>query len=494
MEVVHSIRPALAVLVSMVAAFLILRSDRHPNIRELWTLLAAVVKFGLVASLLPAVMDGKVLEFSILEILPGLSLQLRVDSFGLYFALVASGLWILTSLYSIGYMRGLKEHAQTRYFFSFALCLSAAIGIAFAGNLLTFFIFYEMLTVATYPLVVHKETPEAIMAGRKYLAYLLTAGVFLLFSIGWAYSLVGSLDFVPGGFLAGHASKEVLQILFVTFMLGVGAKAAIMPIHSWLPAAMIAPTPVSALLHAVAVVKAGVFGSVRVVCYVFGPSLLKEIDMGIVLAYFAAITILVSSMFALAQDNLKRRLAFSTISQLSYIILGAALVSSNSLTGGILHIANHAYMKITLFFAAGAIYAKAHVENISQMDGIGRQMPFTMGAFTVGALGMAGIPPVSGFLSKWYLSLGTLEAQEVVFLVVLLLSAILNIAYFFPIVFRAFFRSSDRFTQMDDASPVMVVPLVITATMSVVFGLAPNAFLNLLHLTRMSVRNILGGG
>ncbi len=492
MEVVHSIRPALSILVSLVAAFLILSSNRHPNFRELWTLLAAVTKFSLVASLLPTVMEGKVVEFTILEILPGLPLLLRVDTFGLYFALVASGLWILTSLYSIGYMRGLKEHAQTRYFFSFALCLSATMGIAFSGNLLTFFVFYEMLTVSTYPLVIHKETPEAIMAGRKYLAYLLTAGVFLLFSIGWTYALVGDLDFVAGGFLAGHASREVLQILFATFILGVGAKTAIMPIHAWLPTAMIAPTPVSALLHAVAVVKAGVFGSVRIICYVFGPSLLKEIDIWIVLAYLAAFTILVASMFALAQDNLKRRLAFSTISQLSYILLGVALLSPNSLTGGILHISNHAFMKITLFFTAGAIYAKTNVENISQMNGIGRQMPITMGAFTVGALGMAGIPPVSGFLSKWYLCLGTLEAHEAVFLVVFLLSAILNIAYFFPIVFRAFFRASEQFTRMDDASPFMVVPLVITAIMAIILGLAPNAFLNLLHLTRMSVANILG--
>jgi len=476
MEVVQSIRPALTIVVSMVAAFLILASDRHPNIREFWTLLAALIKFALVASLLSTVIEGKVVESPPLEVLPGLALKLRVDSFGLYFALVASGLWILTSLYSIGYMRGLKEHAQTRYFFSFALCLSATMGIAFAGNLLTFFIFYEMLTLATYPLVVHKETSEAIMAGRKYLAYLLTAGAFLLFSIGWTYSLVGTLDFVPGGFLEGHASKGVLQVLFATFILGVGAKAAIMPLHAWLPTAMIAPTPVSALLHAVAVVKAGVFGSVRVICYVFGPSLLKEIDIGIVLAYLAAFTILVASMFALAQDNLKRRLAFSTISQLSYVILGVALLSPNSLTGGLLHISNHAFMKITLFFTAGAIYVKTHVENISQMDGIGRQMPLTMGAFTVGALGMAGIPPVSGFLSKWFMTLGTLEAEKVVFLVVYLLSAILNIAYFFPIVYRAFFRSSDRFTGMGDAVPFMVVPLVITAIMSIVFGLFPNAF------------------
>ncbi len=494
MEVVHSIRPALAILVSLVAAFLILRSDRHPNLREAWTLIAAVIKFGIVFSMLPMVLGGKVVEITLIEILPGLPLLLRVDSFGLYFALIASGLWILTSLYSIGYMRGLKEHAQTRYFFSFALCLSAAMGIAFSGNLLTFFVFYEMLTMATYPLVVHKETPEAIMAARKYLTYLLTAGVFLLVSIGWAYSLAGHVDFTPGGFLAGTADKEILQILFVTFMLGVGAKAAIMPIHAWLPSAMVAPTPVSALLHAVAVVKAGVFGTVRVVGYVFGPEVLHDIDMWIVLGYFAAFTILVSSMFALAADNLKRRLAFSTISQLSYIVLGAALVSENSLTGSILHIGNHAYMKITLFFTAGAIYVKTHVQNISDMDGIGRQMPFTMGAFTIGALGMAGIPPVSGFLSKWYLCLGTLEVHETVFLVVLLISAVLNIAYFAPVVFRAFFRSSDRFTRVAEASPLMVVPLTLTAIMSIVLCLYPNALLNFLSLTRMSVQNILGLG
>ncbi len=494
MEVVHSIRPVLAILVSMLAALLILRSDRWPNLREFWTLLAALVKFSLIASLLPTVLGGKVVEMTLIEILPGLPLALRVEPFGLYFALVASGLWILTSIYSIGYMRGLKEHAQTRYFCSFALCLSATIGIAFAANLLTFFVFYEMLTMATYPLVVHKETPAAIMAGRKYLTYLLTAGVFLLFSIGWTYSLVGNLDFAAGGFLAGHASREVLQVLFVTFMIGVGAKAGMMPIHSWLPTAMIAPTPVSALLHAVAVVKAGVFGSVRIICFVFGPELLRELDVWIMLAYLAAFTILVASMFAMAANNLKRRLAFSTISQLSYIILGAALASRLGLTGGILHIGNHAFMKITLFFAAGAIYVKTHVENISDMDGIGRQMPFTMGAFTVGALGMAGIPPVSGFLSKWYLCLGTLEVHEMVLLVVLLLSAILNIGYFFPIIFRAFFKPSKVFTQMDDAPPAMVMPLVATAIMSIILCLYPNAFLNLLQLTRMSVQNIMGVG
>jgi len=494
MEVVHSIRPALIIVVSMVAALLILRSNRHPNIRELWTVLASLIKFSLVASLLPTVIKGQIVEFTILELLPGIPLQLRVDSFGLYFALVASGLWILTSIYSIGYMRGLKEHAQTRYFFSFALCLSATMGIAFAANLLTFFIFYEMLTVATYPLVIHKESPEAIVAGRKYLVYLLTAGVFLLFSIGWTYSIAGKLDFVPGGFLADHASREVLQILFVTFLLGVGAKAAIMPIHAWLPTAMIAPTPVSALLHAVAVVKAGVFGSLRVICYVFGPRLLMDLDLWIILAYLVSITILVASMFALAQDNLKRRLAYSTISQLSYIILGAALTSHNALTGGMLHMANHAFMKITLFFTAGAIYVKTHVENISDMNGIGRQMPFTMSAFTIGALGMAGIPPVSGFLSKWYLCLGAMEAHEVVFLIVLLISALLNIGYFFPIVFRAFFRPSEVFTRVDDASPAMVVPLMLTAIMSIILCIAPNAFLHLFRLTRMSVQTILGAG
>lgn len=279
MDIVFSIRPLLAILVSLGAAALILASGRRPNLREAWTLLAAVAKFLIVLSMAPSILNGQVLEYTVLPLSPGISLQLRVDAFGLYFGLLASSLWIATSFYSIGYMRGLNEHSQTRYFFCFAVALSSTIGVAFAANLLTLFLFYEILTISTYPLVAHKETPEALAAGRKYLVYLLSAAVFILFSIAYTYQLAGSLDFIAGGFLKGQGSPETLRLLFVAFILGFGTKAALMPIHEWLPTAMIAPTPVSALLHAVAVVKAGVFSCLRVIDYVFGPSLLSDLDL-----------------------------------------------------------------------------------------------------------------------------------------------------------------------------------------------------------------------
>ncbi len=499
MEIIHSIRPLLAILVSLAAAILILFFGKHRNIREFWTLAAGVVKFGLVLSLLPMVLDGKAPVTEILTLADGVSLKLRVDPLGLFFALIASSLWIITSIYSIGYMRGLNEHAQTRYYFSFALCLSATIGVALSANILTFFIFYEMLTLATYPLVIHKETPEALRAGRKYLAYTLTAGVFLLAALVATYSFAGTLEFTPGGILAGTADKPTLRLLFVVFMIGIGVKAGIMPLHSWLPTAMIAPTPVSALLHAVAVVKSGVFGCLRMLWFVFGTGLLSDLGVWIWLAGFAAFTIIVGSMVALTQDNLKKRLAFSTISQLSYIVLGGALLSESAMIGSTMHLVNHAFMKITLFFCAGAIYVNAHKTKISELNGIGRRMPYTMAAFTVGAMGMAGLPPVAGFISKWYLCIGALQAEEMLFLVVLLASSVLNAAYFFPIVFRAFFRKPEPGAGEDglpsgEASLFMVVPLCISAVVSIALFFAPNVPLHFLELAKTVVQQVLQGG
>lgn len=391
-------------------------------------------------------------------------------------------------------MRGLQEHAQTRYFFCFALAISATIGVAFSANLLTLFLFYEILTISTYPLVAHKETPEALAAGRKYLVYLLTAAVFILFSIAYTYQLTGSLDFVGGGFLAGHGTPATLRLLFVTFILGFGTKAAFMPIHEWLPTAMIAPTPVSALLHAVAVVKAGVFCCLRVIDFVFGPSLLFDLNLWLILCYFVSFTIIGASLLALAQDNLKRRLAFSTISQLSYIVLGAALITPSALRGSILHIAFHGFTKITLFFCAGAIFVKTGKENISEMNGIGRQMPLTMGAFAVGAIGLAGIPPVCGYLSKWYLCLGSLEAQEVAFVLILMTSSLLNVAYFFPIVYNAFFKKAEGEgpSYRAEASWWMVGPILICALMSIILGLNPDAFIGFYQIASAVVESIQG--
>ncbi len=492
-ETYSSSIPFWAVLVSLLVVPAILWSSKRPNLREFWTLLAAAVKFGLVLTLLPDAQEGKVAEFVLLEIAEGIELSLRADAFGMFFALIASGLWILTSFYSIGYMRGHHEKKQTRYFASFAVSLSATIGIAFAGNLLTFIIFYELLTLATYPLVIHSENKQAIRAGRQYLAYALTAGLLMVAGAGWIYGLTGTLDFTPGGILEeGMLSAGGMRVLFFMLMIGVGVKGGIMPLHSWLPNAMVAPTPVSALLHAVAVVKSGVFGVVRMVGFVFGPEVMAAYDLNSILAVFAGLTIITASVIALRQENLKRRLAYSTVAHLSYIAMGAALLNADGFTGGILHISTHATMKITLFFCAGAILVHAHKENVSDLDGLGRAMPWTFASFTIGAMGLTGLPPINGFLSKWFLCLGSLDAQQYVILGVFLTSGLLNAAYLFPVVYRGFFRSSGKFKGLGEASPFMVVPLCATAVLSVVFCLFPNLFFGLFDLAAATVEGVLG--
>jgi NADH-quinone oxidoreductase subunit L/multicomponent Na+:H+ antiporter subunit D len=443
-------RPLIAVLVSLVAVGAILASRRRPNVREGWTLLAAVGKFAVVASMLPGVLAGEVYVTDLGVLLPGeapVSFLLRADPLGMLFATLASLLWIVTSLYSIGYMRGLGEHAQTRYFASFAASLAAAVGVAFGGNLVTVFVFYELLTVATYPLVTHDETAEARAAGRKYLAYTFGGGVAVLAGTVLVYVLAGTVAFEPGGIAAlGTADPTPARAAFALLAGGFGVKAALMPLHSWLPDAMVAPTPVSGLLHAVAVVKSGVFGIARVVLEVFGPETVADIGAGVPLAAVAAATLLIASVIALRKDNLKRRLAYSTVSQLSYIVLGLGVGvyagGGRALIGGLLHIPAHAFMKLTLFFCAGAIHVETHTDDISEMAGIGRRMPLTMAAFGVAAAGMAGIPLIAGFVSKYYLLVGSVGAGGTVFAVALLVSGVLNVAYFWPIVYAAFFESA----------------------------------------------------
>lgn len=495
MEVVPSVKPFLALSVSAIAAALILLTgERRRNLREGWTLMASLLKFSIVTSMIPSVLNGKVIEWTLIELFPGVSLQFRVDAFGLFFATLASCLWMATSAYSIGYMRGLQSKSQTRFFFCFALALHGAIGIAFAGNLLTLFIFYEVLTISTFPLVAHKETDEAIFGGRKYLAYLLVGATLILFATGLTYCLAQTLNFKEGGFLRGHGTEVSLQLLFVTFIIGFGTKAALMPLHEWLPTAMVAPTPVSALLHAVAVVKAGVFCLLRVLLYVFGPELLSELNMWVPLAYLASFSILVSGMLALAQDNLKRRLAFSTINNLAIIILGASLLSPSGITGGIFHMAAHGFMKITLFFVAGAIYVKTHREKVSELDGIGRSMPITMISFAIASLGIAGIPPMAGFVTKWYLCLGSLEAKQIVFLFVLLASTLMDIAYFAPIIYQSFFKQSvnPSSPNFNEASLWMVIPIATCAAISILLGIAPNIFFHFFEIATAVAKSVLG--
>ncbi|MFC1524858.1 monovalent cation/H+ antiporter subunit D family protein [Planctomycetota bacterium] len=493
MQEVYSIKPLLAILVSITAGILILLTgEKYRNLRETWTIMAAIAKLILISSLLPLVLAGQNIICTIATLAPNLAIQLKVDSLGLGFGILASGLWLATSFYSIGYMRTSTSPQQTRYFFCFAMALAATIGIAFAANLFTLFIFYEMLTIATYPLVAHKETPEAIKAGRKYLIYTLTAASLIMLGMGLTYWLTGTLDFKSGGFLSGELSKGILYFLFAAFIIGFGTKAAIMPLHEWLPSAMVAPTPVSALLHAVAVVKAGVFGCLRIIWYVFGPERLQELGLGSVLLYVVAATVIISALLALVQDHLKRRLAFSTINSLALIILGAALLSPSASTGSILHLINHACMKITLFFVAGAIYVRTHKENISQLSGIGRQMPLTMACFAIGAFGLAGIPPVCGFVSKWYLCLGALEAKQLIFLGIIMISALLDIAIFFPIIYQAFFNptNSQEKTTIKEAPFLILAPIVFCAMFSIILGLAPNTFARFLDLAQMTTNSL----
>ena len=474
-----------AVLAPLIGAVLVMLTGRRPNVRESCSFVAAAVLFGFVISLLPPVLAGQKLVFHLFSLLPGVSVTLRADCFSMVFALVASFLWIVTVIYSMGYMRSLDEHAQTRFNACFALALFGAIGCAFADNLFTLYLFYEIVSITTYPLVAHHQDQEGYEGARKYLIYLTTtAKALVLPAMIVTYVLCGTLDFadnVRAGIFPVAAGRVLVTVTYACMILGF-AKNGIMPFHHWLPGAMVAPTPVSALLHAVAVVKVGVFSTTRVMLYVFGVDKMSAFNLGIPTAYFVSFTILAASLVALSKDNLKARLAYSTVSQLSYVILGVALLTPMGIEGGIIHIANHAFAKITLFFCAGAIYVATHKKNISEMGGLGRAMPFTFAAFAVAALGMIGAPPVGGFVTKWYLLVGAVNASQIGIIVVLLTSTVLNAAYFVPVVVHAFFGkppAGEIHEGFREAPPAVLIPLLITAVLSVAVGIFPDFFMTI---------------
>ena len=493
MDTIVSLKPLLAILVSLLVVPLIILSNRTPNVRESWTFIAAALKFLIVVSMLPLILSGIQLEYTIVEVLPGIAIRLRVDAMGMLLALVSSFLWIITSLYSIGYMRALQEHSQTRYFCFFAISLSATIGVAFSANMLTLYLFYEMLSLSTYPLVTHHQDKESRSSGRKYLFFILGTSIgMVLPAMLFIAHKTGTLEFSSQGIIAGKIDPQTVTLLLLVLVFGF-AKAAIMPFHTWLPAAMVAPTPVSALLHAVAVVKVGVFCVARMITGIFGTGLLASLELSTIVCIIAAFTILTASLIALSQDELKRMLAFSTISQLSYIVLGVALLSQSGMVGGMLHIAMHAFGKITLFFCAGAIFVATGVKNISQMVGIGKRMPLTMSAFFIGALSVIGLPPSGGFISKWHLAIGTVESGQIAMLVVLLSSSLLNAAYFLPVVYRSFFCTPEEsmFADQRGEAPVWcLVPLILTACLSIVLFFYPQPFL---ELADRAVQAITGG-
>ncbi|RSZ64778.1 monovalent cation/H+ antiporter subunit D family protein [Corynebacterium hylobatis] len=466
--------PVVMLLLSLLAAVLIFpMAEDRVRLRSTVNLGAAVLKVALVILLIPAVVDADLRpEFS-LPFLPGSDLVLRVDQLSVFFAALSSILWLLTTVYAIGYLRGTRH--RSRFFGFFSLCVTATVGISFAGNLLTFLVFYEMLTVVTYPLLAHWGNPESLRAARLYLRYTLAGGLALLTGVVWLTIYAGPVDFAAGGAagvaeLAAH-SPGIAAVIFAVLIGGLGVKAALFPLHGWLPTAMVAPAPVSALLHAVAVVKAGVFGIVRVIDDVYGVQVTVELGVLTPLLLVAGFTILYGSWQALRQRDLKRRLAYSTVSQVSYVTLGIALATLGGATGGIVHLVHQGIMKITLFFCAGLFAESLGAKRIDQLDGLGRRMPGTSVAFTVAAFGMIGLPPTAGFISKWQLGLGALDSAHPWVVGVLLASSLLNALYFLPVVYRLWFREPEADGRAAEPASLLV-PTLSTTAMVVVFGAA----------------------
>jgi len=481
----------LTIILPLVMTLVIVAVGHRPNVREGVTIATSLVLLYLVINLYQGLTSGETIEVFWWELLPALQVSFTIEPLGMLFALIASFLWLITTVYSIGYMRSHHEENQTRFYACFAIAIGAVMGIAFADNLFTLFIFYEILTLSTYPLVTHAGTEQAKKGGRVYLGILLsTSIVFFLLAIIITWIISGTLQFTPGGVFDENVNTTLVGAILVLFVFGIG-KAGIMPFHRWLPAAMVAPTPVSALLHAVAVVKAGVFTILKVVVYIFGIDLLAVLPTTQFLLYLAGASILLASLVAMRQDNLKARLAYSTISQLGYITLGALLASPAAVIGSSMHIATHAFGKITLFFCAGAIFVSAHKTKISEMRGLGRQMPITMAAFFIASLSIIGVPPTGGTWSKWFLLLGTLETEQWVLMIVLLMSSLLNIAYLLPISANAFLpnflpgkeQDSNRLlanTQIKEAPLPSLIALCITALACVILFIYPQ------HLYQLS--------
>lgn len=497
---INAIQPVIPVAAAGLAALLIFFNGDKAFWRNLWSISASIIAFLAVVSMIPGALDHKIYVTNILN-MAGFSLKFRVDDLGLVFGMVSSSMWLLVNLYAIGYME--HEHAKQRFFAFFCLSIFSAFGIAFAENLFAFFLFYELLSLCTYPLVIHEETPEAKKAGSKYLIYTLGGGGCLLIAIIVTYFVTGNISLDSAGIFSISDGTGLLRALFALYLIGFGVKAGIMPMHHWLPAAMVAPTPVSTLLHAVAVVKAGAFGILRLVYNIYGVDLMAKLGLGITLAYIASFTIIVASIIAIRQDPLKRRLAYSTIAQLSYIVLGGALLSPAGAIGAMAHIANHAFTKGTLFMCAGIIAEETGVKEISKMNGMGRRLPLTMTAFTIGAFGMIGMPPLAGFMTKWYLGVGAGQSDQPVFMMILVTSSILNAIYFLPIIYRAFFAKTTEEEEKVLERPKdrlrletvwwMLGPIMATTAVSFALGIFAGAPGMPMSIAKLAAAFLIGG-
>ncbi|RUO26325.1 proton-conducting membrane transporter [Aliidiomarina minuta] len=469
--------PLLVLATSLVAAIgiFMIPENRHA-VRGTFNLTAALIKIALIIWILIGVIQQQTFETRF-TLIGDIDFILRADALSLLFAGLSSILWLCTTVYAMGYLN--KAPHRSRFFGFFSLCVASTMGIAMAGNLFTFLIFFEMLTLSTYPLVVHKGTPEALRAGRKYLIYTLSGGAVLLIGIAMLHGLIGSFEFAETGVLSDVAIEQhpLLVFIFAVLILGVAVKAAIVPLHGWLPSAMVAPAPVSALLHAVAVVKAGAFGVVRIVHNVYGIEFAQALGVLLPLAIIASVTIIWGSIQALRQSEIKKRLAFSTVSQVSYIILGITLFGPIGTIGGLVHLLHQGITKVTLFFCAGIFAETLGAHKIKELNGVGRRMPLTSVCFTLGALSMIGIPPLAGFISKWYLGWGAMEAGMSWVILVLLASSALNSAYFLPVIYRLWFLPAPAtwpdekipFRRME-TNPWLLWPTIVTATFTVGAG------------------------
>lgn len=499
---------ALTIILPIAFAIFVLVADRYSEkLRNGLVVAAVAIEFPLVLMLYWFFLNNdSPIHTYLLHMTPEIWMHLQADPLGIFFGLTVASLWLLATIYSLGYMKG--EHAQGRYYCFLLLCLGWIMGLAFGGNLLTFFIFYELFSVTTYPLIIHEQTPEAIAAGKKYIVYILIGGAFVLLGIIYTLFLAGSQTLIKPGILPLTANPQTLKILFWCFIGGFGVKAAIMPLHGWVPDAHpAAPSPFSALLSGV-MVAAGVFGIFRVFYNIFGTQLIRKLELGLPLAYVVSFTIVFASVLAIDQNNIKRRLAYSTIGQMGYMFLGISLLSQKAAWGGILHIVNHAFMKGTLFLCAGIIIKQAGIVNVSEMRGLARRFPITMAAFTINALAMMGVPPLSGFITKWFIGLGALYAKQPFFIVILLIGSLLAACYLLPIVYLAYFGKTTAEPEAEtshssahskkkepsykiEAPLTMLVPVIIGTLATVSLGLLATTPASPLTLVRVVVRTLL---
>lgn len=475
----------LALTIPLIAAALISALDRHPNLRESVTVVASLLLCAVNLMLLNLWQNNVYPALSLTEPIPGLEIAFSVNGLGIIFAVLASSLWGVTGIYAIGYLRSHNEHHQTRFFMLFAIAITGVMAVAYSANLFTLFIFYEFITICTYPLVTHTKTEPAKLGGRRYLLILMGTSIgFFLPAIVYVWSTTGHVSFTIGGILPAGTSPIAITLLMLFFLFGI-AKAGLMPFHKWLPGAMVAPTPVSALLHAVAVVKAGVFSIAKVVIYIIGPdNVLGALGYDLLLL-LPIVTIILASLVALTRDNLKERLAYSTISQLSYIILGLLLANSAGLLGANLHIVMHAMAKITLFFAAGAILVTTHKARVSELNGLAKQMPITFVFFTIGCLSIIGLPLFGGMWSKWYLLQGAIAQSSTIgwiAMTTLLVSSLLNISYLLIIPINAWCKAPLHDVAFKEAPKSCLIAMAIPTLLTVILFFYPLPLMQILDL------------